>query len=55
MLYRVLADVVVVLHLAFILYVAFGGFLAWRWPKARWKIRPPSKILKAAGPSPIRC
>ena len=34
MLYRVLADVVVVLHLAFILYVAFGGFLAWRWPKA---------------------
>ena len=31
MLYRLGADVIVVLHLAFILFVVAGGFLAWRW------------------------
>ncbi|HSV67150.1 MAG TPA: DUF2784 domain-containing protein [Mycobacteriales bacterium] len=34
MAYQVLADVVLVLHLTFVAYVAFGGFLAWRWPRA---------------------
>ena len=34
MLWRVLADGVVVLHLAFVAFVIFGGFIAWRWPKA---------------------
>lgn len=34
MLYRVLADVVVVVHLAFVAFVAVGGFVAWRWPRA---------------------
>jgi hypothetical protein len=34
MLWRALADGVVVLHLAFVAFVIFGGFLAWRWPKA---------------------
>ena len=34
MLWRVLADGVVILHLAFVAFVIFGGFLAWRWPKA---------------------
>jgi hypothetical protein len=29
-----LADGVMVLHFAFLLYVIFGGFLAWRWPRA---------------------
>lgn len=33
MAYRLLADVTVVVHLAFLLYVTFGGFLAWRWPR----------------------
>jgi Protein of Unknown function (DUF2784) len=33
---RVLADVVVVVHLAFIAFVAIGGLLAWRWPKVLW-------------------
>ena len=28
-----LADVVVVIHFAFVIYVAVGGFIAWRWPK----------------------
>ena len=32
MLYATLADVVVVIHLAFIVFVAAGGLLAWRWP-----------------------
>jgi hypothetical protein len=36
MLYRLLADVVVILHLAFVGFVLFGGFLAlWR-PRAVW-------------------
>jgi hypothetical protein len=34
--YRLLADVVAVVHGAFLLYVVFGGFAAWRWPKAIW-------------------
>lgn len=36
MLYRVLADLVVVLHLGFVLFVALGGLLALRWPRAAW-------------------
>jgi hypothetical protein len=29
-----LADVTVVVHFAALLYIGFGGFLAWRWPKS---------------------
>ena len=36
MLYRVLADAVVVVHFAFILFVAGGPLLAWRWPRVVW-------------------
>lgn len=36
MVFRLLADLVVVLHLAFILFVAAGGLLVWRWP---WLVR----------------
>ena len=36
MLYRVMADAVVGLHLSFVLFVVFGGFLAWRWPRLAW-------------------
>lgn len=36
MLYRILADVVVVVHLAFIAFVAGGALLAWRWPALVW-------------------
>jgi hypothetical protein len=35
MLYRTLADLVVILHLLFILFVVGGGFLALRW---RWLV-----------------
>jgi hypothetical protein len=31
-----LADAVLVLHLAFLLFVMLGGFLAWRWPRVLW-------------------
>jgi hypothetical protein len=42
--YRIAADVVMALHLAFIAFVVAGGFLAWRWrrlavahlPAATW-------------------
>ena len=33
MLYRVMADAVVGLHLSFVLFVVCGGFLTWRWPR----------------------
>jgi hypothetical protein len=34
MIYGMLADLVLVLHLAFILFVAVGGLLALRWPRS---------------------
>lgn len=33
MVYRVLADAVMLVHFAFILFVAVGALLAWRWPR----------------------
>ncbi|UYP20863.1 DUF2784 domain-containing protein [Rhodococcus sp. Z13] len=33
MAFRVIADLTACVHLLFVLYVAFGGFLAWRWPR----------------------
>ena len=36
MFYRLLADVAVVAHLLFIVFVVAGGFLALRWPRAVW-------------------
>lgn len=36
MVYRLLADGVLVLHLAFILFVVLGGLLALRWPDLAW-------------------
>lgn len=34
--YRILADVTMLAHFTFLVYVTLGGFLAWRWPKAIW-------------------
>lgn len=34
--YSFFADLVVLLHLAFVLFVLFGGLLAVRWPRATW-------------------
>ncbi len=36
MLYRILADLVVIVHLAFVVFVLFGGLLALRWRRVRW-------------------
>lgn len=33
---RLLADLTMVVHFSFLVYVALGGFLAWRWP--RWMV-----------------
>jgi len=30
--FRALADAVVVVHFAFVVFVAVGGLIAWRWP-----------------------
>src|SRR5438034_2240261 len=57
MLYRVLADVVVLLHTAFVVFVVVGGFLVWRWrwvvwahvPCALWGIA----IEPGAGAGPV--
>ena len=34
---RFLADVVMVAHFGYLVYLVVGGFLAWRWP---WAIYP---------------
>jgi hypothetical protein len=34
--YAILADVVLVAHLAFVLFAAFGALLALRWPWVPW-------------------
>ena len=36
MIYRVLADVVLVIHLAFVFFVVLGGLLVMRWPRLAW-------------------
>ena len=34
--YRILADIVLLLHLGFILFVALGAFTVVRWPRLVW-------------------
>lgn len=36
MIWRALADLVLVLHLCFVLFVIFGGLFALRWPDVAW-------------------
>ena len=36
MIFRLLADATVVLHLAFVLFVIAGGLLVLRWPRVAW-------------------
>jgi len=36
MLYRSIADGVVVVHLGFLVFVVLGGLLAWRWRPVVW-------------------
>ena len=34
--FRMLADIVVLLHLGFILFVSLGSLVLWRWPRLAW-------------------
>src|SRR5262249_53868842 len=36
MIYRALADIVVVLHMAFVLFAALGALLAFKWRRVAW-------------------
>jgi len=36
LIYRVLADLVLVIHLAFVLFVVLGGLLVLRWSRLAW-------------------
>jgi hypothetical protein len=45
--YRFLADAVVVAHFAFVLFVAAGGLLVARWPRLAW-LHLPAAIWGAA-------
>ena len=45
--YRLSADLVVVIHLTFIMFVAVGGLLAWRWPRLVW-LHVPSVVWAVA-------
>ena len=36
LLFRLAADAVALLHLAFVLFVVGGGLLVWRWPRLAW-------------------
>ncbi|HWD80106.1 MAG TPA: DUF2784 domain-containing protein [Kribbella sp.] len=36
MIWRALADAVMILHGALLLFFLVGGFLAWRWPRLIW-------------------
>ena len=47
MIYRILAEAVLLVHFLFILFVIFGGLLVFRWSKAAW-IHLPCLIWGAA-------
>jgi len=36
MLHRLGADLIVILHFSFVLFVLFGGFLLIKWPRLMW-------------------
>ncbi|MFG1944480.1 DUF2784 domain-containing protein [Nonomuraea sp. NPDC048826] len=36
MMYRLIADLAMVVHFAFLAYLVLGGFLAWRWRRTVW-------------------
>lgn len=46
MIYGLLADAVLLLHLAFVVFVVFGAFVVWRFPRLAW-LHLPSAIWGA--------
>ncbi len=55
MVYRVLADAVVVVHFGFIVFVAVGPLLAWRCPRLVWFHLPALAWAAAAVTIGVRC
>ena len=57
MAYRLLADVVMVVHFGFIAFVVLGGFLAWRWRWVVWAHVPAAlwglSIVTVGTPCPL--
>jgi len=55
--YRLLADLALLLHLLFVLWVVAGGVLAWRWPRLVWLHLPAAAwgvLVEIAGwPCPL--
>ncbi len=47
MLYRLLANMVVILHVGFVVFVVLGGFLVWRWQRVAW-VHVPAALWGAA-------
>ena len=47
MVWGVLADGVLLLHLGFVLFVVLGGFLVWRWRRIAW-VHVPAALWGAA-------
>ena len=47
MLYGLMADLVLVAHLAFVVFVALGGLLVWRWRRLAW-VHVPMALWGAA-------
>lgn len=54
---RILADTVVVVHLLFVLYVAFGSLFVFPWPRTAWLHLPAvvwGAVIELAGwPCPL--
>ncbi len=46
MYYRLLAELVIVIHFAFVVFVVLGGFLIFRWRKVLW-LHVPALIWSA--------
>lgn len=40
MLYRLAADLLVLIHFSFVIFVVLGGLLVFRWPKVAWAHLP---------------
>ena len=49
MLYRLMADAVVVVHLGFVGFVVLGGLLALRWPRAACGLPPARRCVGRVG------
>lgn len=55
MIYRVLADAVMLVHFGFILFVVGGPLLAWRWPRLVWAHVPALTWAAAAVTISVPC